>query len=101
MNFTVKHRAADGTETLYACDTITVIGGPEWARPIDVARNMYEEGIFLDREQQCSAPDEPVFFTSKHIIQFGGDETSDRAARKGGKVWVMSESGATVASYDL
>ena len=107
--FTVKSRAADGTETIYSCETVTVIGGPSWLPNVAVAqpgtplpkRDMYQEGIFLDREMQPRAPDEPPFFTSKHIILFGGDETIDRVERKGGKVWVMNEQGSTVATYDL
>lgn len=110
MNFTVKHRAPDGTETLYACDTVTVIGGPNCSPAVyyvagdpeaPAPKDMYSEGIFLDREMDCHAPTEPVTFTSRHIIQFGGEETVDRRARKGGKVWVMDAHGATVASYDL
>jgi hypothetical protein len=106
--FTVKVRAANGGETLYSCETIDVIGGPG-SSPVFTAgelaqgarRDMYEEGIFLDREMDSSAPGEEPHYTSKHIIQFGGDETSSRQARKGGKVWVMNEQGSTVASYDL
>jgi hypothetical protein len=108
MSFTVKVRAANGAETLYSCETVTVIGGPG-CNPVYSAgeqqagaqRDMYEEGIYLDREEHPQGPGEPPLITAPHIIQFGGDETSDRAARKGGKVWVMNEQGATVATYDL
>lgn len=102
--FTVKVRLPDGTEEIHACNTVTVVGGPNAAYSAETPppqRDMYEEGIFLDREVQPRALGEPRFYTSSHIILFGGDETAERAARKGGKVWVMSESGATVAQYDL
>ena len=106
--FTVKHRAPDGTETLYSAETVTVIGGPDCIRYYEneaatppPARDMYEEGIFLDREELPSAPCEPPIYSANHIIPFGGDETDARKARKGGKVWVMDSSGSTVASYNL
>jgi hypothetical protein len=107
--FTVKHRAPDGTETLYSAETVTVIGGPDCSPIVtgdspalsQPARNMYEEGIYLDREELPSAPDEPPISSANHIIPFGGDETAARKARKGGKVWVMDSSGSTVASYNL
>lgn len=102
--FTVKVRLPNGDESLYACDTIAVIGGPNAITNLansDKPRDMYSEGIFLDRTEQLSAPGEPPIYGASHIIQFGGDETSDRQARKGGRVWVMNEDGATVATYDL
>ena len=92
--FTIKHRespALGGGEFLYSAETIEVVRKGDH----------FEDGIFLDREMQPRAPDEPPFFTSKHIILFGGDETIDRVERKGGKVWVMNEQGSTVATYDL
>jgi hypothetical protein len=98
--FTVKVRLPNGDESLYACDTIDVIGGPDSLE----GRDMYEEGIFLDRTPDSIPPNaaDPVArYTSRHIIQFGGDETADRQTRRGGKVWVMNEAGATVATYEL
>jgi len=107
--FTVKVRAADGVESLYSAETINVIGGPNETRYIadertvagPLKRDMYQEGIYLDRKVQLTALGEEPFYTSKHVIQFGGDETSDRQARRGGKVWVMNAYGSTVATYDL
>lgn len=108
--FTVKVRAANGAESLYSCETVTVVGGPNATLPAEALTDpskrpsMYEEGIYLDREVHHCAPGEKPhdpFYTAKHIIQFGGDETDDRIARRGGKVWVMNEAGATVATYDL
>lgn len=102
MTFYVKVRSAGGndavssggTETLYQCESVHV----ERNQPPD----MYKDGIFLDRDSVPLDPrsEEPVY-GAKHIIQFGGDETDTRKARKGGRVWVMSESGSTVATYDL
>lgn len=99
MTFTVKHRAADGTETIHSCETVTVRGGPSYPHE----RDMYSEGIYLDPgvEYPMLEGELTDVATAKHIIQFGGDETDDRKARKGGKVWVMNEAGATVATYDL
>lgn len=112
MKFTVKVRLPNGDESIHGCDTIDVIGGPNAIRPAESlpcgaagsavpARDMYSEGIFLDRTEQLSAPGEPPIYGASHIIQFGGDETDDRKARKGGKVWVMNGQGATVTTYDL
>lgn len=110
MKFTVKVHLPNGDESLYTCDTVDVIGGPNVLPPIErkfeaprqnPARDMYSEGIYLDRTEQLSTPGEPPIYGASHIIQFGGDETADRQARKGGKVWVMNEQGATVGTYDL
>lgn len=111
--FTIKVRAADGTETIYSAETIEVVGGPNCSPMVThavgdtgqraaPAATVYEEGIFLDREAIPLDPSDPNSPRSaKYVIQFGGDETATRAARKGGKVWIMNEAGATVATYDL
>lgn len=102
MTFYVKERSpggnsaetSGGTERLYSCETVEVVR----SFPPD----MYNDGIFLDRDP---APLDPKDSESprgaKHIILFGGEETDSRKRRKGGKVWVMSEAGSTVATYDL
>jgi hypothetical protein len=111
MSFTVKHRcAATGGEYLYSAETIEVVW-PGAAKSVSAGEqagsgsdeslgNYFESGIFLDREPP-PAPCEDRTRFSKHIIQFGGDQTQGAKARKGGKVWVMNEAGATVATYEL
>ena len=105
--FTVKERLPDGTENIYSCETIRVIGGPNAIRYVEnegsdkpTQRDMYQEGIFLDR-RDAHEPGAEGLHESKHVIWFSGGETASRQARKGGKVWVMNEQGATVATYDL
>lgn len=91
--FTIKHRespALGGGEFLYSAETIEVVRKGDH----------FEDGIFLDREPP-PAPEEDRTRFSKHIILFGGDQTHGAIARQGGKVWVMNEQGATVATYDL
>lgn len=107
--FTVKVRDPDGTEAIYAAKTIDVVhpriytAEDQTKDPAQTAgaSNIYECGIFLDREPAPQVPGAAMTRFSQHIIQFGHDATLAGQERKGGKVWVMNEAGATVASYDL
>lgn len=92
--FTVKHRCAEtGAEYLYSAERIEVIRKGDH----------FEDGIYLDREPvEPPTPENPQpTQTAKHIILLAGYQTEGAKARIGGKVWVMNESGATVAQYDL
>lgn len=108
--FTVKVHGADGVINLYRAETIEVIRKGDH----------YEDGIYLDRQTPELTPEEiaeferqsnlagqgrcdppkPISF-AKHIILFGGDATQAAMARRGGRVWIMNETGATVDTYEL
>jgi hypothetical protein len=108
--FTVKvHEslALGGNEYLYSAERIEVVypGLVKAAGDAQGASNIYEAGIYLDPEHYPKPGEEenyegPKRF-SQHVILFGHDATRSGTERKGGKVWVMNEHGATVATYDL
>lgn len=109
--FTIKERdsaALGSNERLHEAEHVEIVWpGPSKETP--GASNWDEAGIYLDPEPpQWIAPEErdpsgrefrPRM--AKHVILFGGDQTSAAEARKGGRVWIMSSSGATVATYEL
>jgi hypothetical protein len=104
--FTVKHRDANGVETIHSAETIEVVPpniyGVAQGSGEAGASNWDQAGIFLDRDQVPLIPTDQLSpRAAKHIILFGGDHTEAAEARKGGKVWVMNEAGATVATYEL
>lgn len=112
MGFTVKHRAADGTETLHSAETVEVIQN----------RSKWDDGIYLDwPPSPPHAPDEPTppRLPAKHVIAiktpYGEDAIASALtqtpARGAGalephvwhqpRVWIMNDAGSTVAQYDL
>lgn len=106
MTFTVKFRssAAEGdTEILYSAETVEVIYPGNAVAGSAQTSNWDQAGIYLDREPpSLPTPGEPTApRCAKHIILFGGDHTSEAQARRGGRVWVMNDAGATVANIEL
>lgn len=111
--FTVKVRESEAlgaNEYLYSAERIEVVWpGParsaaNGAPAVEGATNIYEAGIFLDPHHEPVSEEEghsPSIRMASHVILFGHEATSSGELRKGGKVWVMNEHGATVATYDL
>ena len=110
--FTVKVQHANGVEELYSASTIRVVGPtipsetqsdklikPRRLEPGETLAFHFTDGIYLDPENTPAL--EGGGHCSSTVILFGSDHTDAAKARKGGRVWVMNENGATVASYFL
>jgi hypothetical protein len=102
--FTVKHRAEDGTETLYSAERVEVVQ----------EKGQYVDGIYLDWPQaDPTPPDAPAAARppAKHVIAITTPYRAAPPPQVAGdpaprptwvpRVWVMNEGGATVATYDL
>lgn len=96
--FTIKVEHAEGVEELFTAKRLHVV------HPHEVAgggTNWDKSGIFLDPEATYGSEGEEKFTLAKHCILFGGDHSASAKERKGGRVFVMNEAGATVAKYIL
>ena len=93
MSFTIKHRESDalgGNEFFYTAYDLKVVRRGDH----------FEDGIYIDPQSGPTPVDQPNYM-ARVVILFGGDQTDDAIARKGGKVWIMNEGGSTIGTYDL
>lgn len=104
--FTIKHRRADGVELLYNAETIEVVSG----------KGQWDDGVYLDWPEGDPVPPDalhtPPRPAPKRVIAITTPYKLDLAGSAGQaaglaaisyqpRIWIMNETGATVASYDL
>ena len=85
---TIKHIDTDGSERIYTAERVKVIQG----------KGLGDDGIFLDLDEgPCCSSDagRPSF---KDVIHFPRARSSEDTTPM---VYVMNQSGATVATYRL